>query len=92
MQTQVDCEHLIQSGIVVAGKKIMLWSEMSTRSCETVNITLKDLLLHNISNEEVLEALKEVCPVQPEVRYSNMWHEGKPTTIQNGDRFVYIAV
>ena len=56
-----------------------------------MKITLKDLLLHSVSNEQVLEALKEVCPVQSEVHYSNVWHDGKPTTIRNGNRFAYVA-
>ena len=55
-------------------------------------VTLKDLPLHSISNEEVLEALKEICPVQSEVWYSNIWHDGKPTSIRNGNQFVYIAL
>ena len=37
-------------------------------------------------------ALKEICPVQSEVWYSNVWYDGKPTSIRNGDQFVYIAL
>ena len=57
-----------------------------------MKITLKDLPLHSISNEQVLEAIKEICPVQSEVQYSNVWHDGKPTTICNGDCFAYVVV
>ncbi len=49
---------------------------------------LKDLPLHSISDKEVLEAVKQLCPVQSEVKYSNVWHDGN---IRNGDRFVYIT-
>ena len=38
----------------------------------------------------MLDALKEICNVQSEVRYANLWHEGKPTTIQNGDHFLHM--
>ncbi len=57
-----------------------------------MKITLKDLPLHSISNEQVLEALKEICPVQLEVHYSNVWHDGGPITIHNGDHFAYVVL
>ena len=33
----------------------------------TVNLTLRDLPLYSVSNEDMLEALKAVCEVQSEV-------------------------
>ncbi len=52
---------------------------------------LKDLPLHSIANDAVLMGLKEHCQVLSEVCYSNVWYEGRPTSIRNGDRFVYVA-
>ena len=92
MCTQSDRDQIIQKGLVVAGKQIMLRLELNPLRQETVKVTLKDLLLHKVSNEETLEALKEVCPVQSEVHYSNVWHNGKPITIWNRDQFVYVAL
>ncbi len=43
-----------------------------------------------MGNEQVLEAMKEVCMVISQVNYSNLWHEGKVTNICNGDRFLYV--
>ncbi len=63
MHTQSDQDQLIQRGIVVTGKLITLHSEVSSHQHDTVKIMLKDLPLHSISNEQVLEALKEVCLV-----------------------------
>ena len=56
-----------------------------------MKITLQDLPLHAVDNEDVLELLKEHCKVLSTVNYSNVWHNGKMTNIRNGDRFVYIA-
>ncbi len=64
MHTQADHEQLIQKGIVVAGKLITLHSEVTPQQHGAVKITLKDLPLHSISNEQVLEALKDVCTVE----------------------------
>ena len=55
-----------------------------------MKLTLRDLPLHSVSNEDVLEALKAVCEVQSEVQYANVWFEGWLTNIRNGDSFVYV--
>ena len=55
-----------------------------------MKITLKDLPLHTVDNEEVLDAIKTVASVLSPVNYSNVWFNGKMTNICNGDRFVYI--
>ncbi len=67
MCTQSDQDQLIQRGIVVAGKLITLCSEVSPHQHDAVKIMLKDSPLHSVSNEQVLEAIKEVCLVQSEV-------------------------
>ncbi len=55
-----------------------------------MKLTLRDLPLHSVSNEDMLEALKEVCEVQSEVQYANVWFKGWLTNIRNGDHFVYV--
>ncbi len=45
-----------------------------------------------MDNEEVLDALKDICDVLSLVNYSNVWHNSQMTNIRNGDRFVYIEV
>ena len=56
----------------------------------TVKLTLRDLPLHAVSNEDVLDTLCPICEVQSEVQYANVWYDGRLTNIRNGDRFVYI--
>ncbi len=53
-------------------------------------MTIKDLPLHSVENEDVLEALKEFCDIQSEVLYANVWHNGHLTNISNGDQFAYV--
>ncbi len=72
MHTQADRALLIEKRLVIAGKHITLCSELTSKQHESEKVTLKDLPLHSISNEEVLEALKQCCPVQSEVKYSNL--------------------
>ncbi len=81
IRTQFDRDQLIQKGIIVAGKYVALRSEAMARQCDAVKVTLKDLPLNSVSNEHVLESLKEICLVESEVSYSNVWFEGKPTMI-----------
>ena len=64
---------------------------MNPAQRNTVKITVKDLPLHSVSNQDILDAVKEYCPVYSEVKYSNIWHNGKATSICNGDRFLYIS-
>ncbi len=51
---------------------------------------MKDLPLYSMGNEEVLEAMKEVCSVTLAVNYSNLWFNGKMTNIWNGNHFLYV--
>ena len=75
---------------MIAGKHIALHSEVHSNKQATMKTTLKDLPLHSVSNEDVLSVVKEYCPIQSEVHYANLWHEGKLTSVQNGDRYFYI--
>ncbi len=52
---------------------------------------IKDLLLHDVDNSEALEVISGICSVQSEINYTTIWFEGKPTSIQNGDRLVYLS-
>ncbi len=56
-----------------------------------VKITLKDLPLHSVGNEDVLEVMHGLYTVTSPVNYSNLWFEGKVTSICNGDCYLYIA-
>ncbi len=55
-----------------------------------VKIVLKDLPLHLVDNPQVLDAVLDICEVSSEIFYGMLWHEGKATSIQNGDRYFYI--
>ncbi len=57
-----------------------------------MKVTLKDLPLHSVGNEEVLESVCDSCTVTSMVNYSNLWFEGKMTNIRNSDRFFYADV
>lgn len=92
MQTLADHATLVERGLTVAGKFVPLRSELRHDAIHLVKVTLKDLPLHSIGNEEVLEAMKEVCSVTFAVNYSNLWFDGKITNIQNGDCFLYVDV
>ncbi len=92
MMTQTDCNVLVSRGINVAGQHVALCSELRSQQTATVKVTLKDLPLHSIANEQVLEAIKEYCKVASEVRYANLWFEGKMIGVCNGDHFIYIPM
>ena len=72
MHSTADCEILIQRGLVVAGQYVTLRLEVTPKQYDTAKVMLKDLPLHSVSNEEVLEAVKQLCPIQSEVKYSNI--------------------
>ncbi len=91
MCTNTDRSELVCKGMTVAGKHVMLRNEMNPAQRNTIKMTVKDLPLHSVSNQDVLDAVKEYCPVYSEVKYSNIWHNGKATSICNGDRFLYIS-
>ncbi len=67
-------------------------SDVHQEARRSVKVTLKDLLLHSVWNDEVLDSMKEICSVTSPVNYSNLWHKGKVTNICNGDRFLYVYV
>ncbi len=92
MHTLKDRVALVANGVTIAGRYIQLQSKVRPEKQRLVRITLKDLPLHSVSNEDVLEAIRNICHVTLLVKYANVWYDGKLTNIRNGDRFVYILV
>ena len=90
--TLVDRQALVNKGLTVAGKYVILWSEYLAPHKKSMKIMIRDLSLHAVDNEEVLDALKDICDVLSPVNYSNVFHNGQMTNICNGDRFVYIEL
>ena len=90
MCTLVDHTALVKHGLHLAGKFILLQSETRAGMKELVKVTLCDLPLHSVSNEEVLNAMKKVCSVISPVFYTNLWYNGYATNICNGDRYLYV--
>ena len=91
LRTYTDCTHLVVQGITLAGKHIPLRSEFHLMQQKTVKITIRDLPLHEVDNDQVLEAMHILCTVHSEVLYGTVWHEGQPTSIWNGDQFIYVS-
>ncbi len=91
LRTHADCAHLITQGITLAGKHIPLRSEFCSMQYKTVKVTICDLPLHEVDNDQVLEVMNVLCTVYSEVLYGTVWHEGQPTSIQNGDQFMYVS-
>ena len=91
MKIEADHETLVKKGITVAGKYVMLCSDMHTGQRNMVKITIKDLTLHSVSNQDVLDVVKAFYPPQSDVKYSNIWFNGKVTSICNGDHFLYMV-
>ncbi len=90
LHTQVDRQTLVNKGLTVAGKYVALCSEYKSASRNSVKITLRDLTLHDVGNEDMLKALWDLYTVLSTINYSNIWHNGQLTNIHNSDRFVYI--
>ncbi len=56
-----------------------------------VKMTIKDLPLHSVSNQDVLDAVKAFYLLQSDIKYSNIWFNSKVTSIRNGDCFLYVV-
>ncbi len=91
MKTNADHECLVQKGVTIAGRFITLQSDYRPEVRQSVKIMIKDLPLNSIGNEAVLEHMRDLCEVTSTVNYSNLWFEGKATSIHNGDHYLYIA-
>ncbi len=90
IKTEADRAVLVASGIDLAGKHIDITSRGDYASSPNVKITIRDIPLHEIANDKVLQALKEFTEEASLVKYCNIWIDGRQTHLQNGDRFVYI--
>ncbi len=44
-----------------------------------------------MTNEDVLEAVKQVAPIILTIKYTNIWIDGRHTYLRNGDQFFYVA-
>ncbi len=90
MLTLLDHTHLIEKGIHLTGKFVLLHSKSQVGAQQLVKVTIKDLPLHSVGNEDVLEEVKKVCKVTSIVCYANLWYNGQATAIQNGDQYLYV--
>ncbi len=92
VKTDKDRDALVAQGIQLAGKWISLQAPTRTSGFSmNAKIILKDLPLNEVSNKQVLKAVKERCEVKLEVWYSNIWIDGKKMHLNNRDRFFYVA-
>ena len=94
IKTDKDQNALVSQGIQLAGKWISLQAparEPGFNTNANAKIIVKNLLLNEISNDDVLHAVKSQVHIKSEVWYSNIWIDGKCTHLQNGDRFFYIT-
>ena len=79
------------AGINVAGKHVPLHTARGDGPHSLVKLILKDLPLHKVSNNHVLAEVKKHGEVLSEVKYSNIWVDGKRTHLCNGDHFLYVS-
>ena len=92
IKTKKDWTSLFSQGIQLAGKWISLQVPVREPGFSTnAKIILKDLPMNEVSNEDVLQAVKRLVDIRSEVWYSNIWIDGKRMHLQNGDRFFYIG-
>ncbi len=78
MKSEVDRAALLLVGINLMGKHVSLapsWHEYT----ELVKIIIKDLPLHKVLNQDVLAAVKELFSVLSDVKYSNVFVDGRKT-------------
>ncbi len=72
MKTEVDRATLLATGLDLAGKHISLESLSFSTSSPIVKIVVKDLPLHELTNKDVLEVVKQVAPVMSAIKYANI--------------------
>ena len=74
MKTEVDRAQLLMSGLNIAGQYVSLTLSLSDHT-ESAKLIIKDLPLHEVSNQDVLASLKENFEVLSEVKYSKCFHQ-----------------
>ncbi len=90
MKTEVDRAQLLMAGLNIAGHHVSLAVSCKDNT-ESGKLIIKDLPLYEVSNQDVLATLKENFEVLSDVKYSNVFIDGKCTHLWNGDHFVYIS-
>ncbi len=90
MKTEQDRAQLLMTGINLAGRHVSL-SVFRRDQGNMVKIIVKDLPLHEVLNSIVLSELKLHAKVSSDVKYCNVFVNGKRTHMQNGDRFAYVT-
>ncbi len=90
MKTEQDRAQLLMTGINLARRHVSL-SVSRRDQGDTVKIIVKDLPLHEVSNSVILSELKLHAKVSLDVKYCNVFINGKRTYMQNGDRFAYVT-
>ncbi len=91
VKMEYDHTLLISRGIQLAGKWINLQALVWEPGFANAKIILKDLPINEVSNDEILKAVKQKVDIKSEVWYSNIWIDGKWTHLHNGDHFFYIT-
>ena len=84
MKTEVDRAQLLMAGLSIAGCHVLL-AVSHKDNTESVKLIIKDLPLHEVSNQDVLAILKENFEVLSDMKSSNIFIDGKHTHLQNGD-------
>ncbi len=90
MKTEVDCAVLLLVGINLTGRHMTLIPYRCENN-DSVKIIIKDLPLHEVLNQDVLSSVKEHLDILSDVKYSNVYVDGKQMHLRNGDWFLYIA-
>ena len=83
--------ELLAVGLDLNGKHVSLNVSHGEGLHSLVKLIIKDLPLHKVSNKHILAAVKEYGDVLSDVKYSNIWIDGKRTHLRNSDRFVYVS-
>ena len=76
MKTEVDHAALLLVSINLAGRHVTLMPYRHENN-DLVKIIIKDLPLHEVSNQDVLSSVKEHMDILSDVRYSNVYVDGK---------------
>ena len=90
MKIESDRAQLLLSGVNIAGRHVALTAARKENS-DSVKIILKDLPLHEVLNQDTLTLVKEHVDVLSDVKYSNIFVDGRRMHLCNGDRFLYIS-
>ncbi len=81
----------MMTGINLAGCYVSLIAACRDNTF-SVKLILKDLPLHEVSNQDTLAELKKHIKVLSDVKYNNVYVDSKCTHPHNGDRFVYVPL